>query len=162
VNILKMIIGWVSLWMDKVSGSVLILMMLLTVMDVVLRFFKKPIPGTYELVALAGGVLIAFAVPQTSKEHGQITMDLFPEGRYMVLKNIFFVFTRILGIVFFALLTWYLFQKAGDLRRMGDVTTILNVPLYPVAYGIALCFFVESLVLLMEILTKSTKGVDNV
>ena len=45
--------------MDVVGGTVLTLMMLMTVLDVVLRFFKIPITGTYELVFLGGAVRIA-------------------------------------------------------------------------------------------------------
>ena len=36
--------------MDVVGGTVLTLMMFITVLDVVLRCFKIPITGTYELV----------------------------------------------------------------------------------------------------------------
>jgi TRAP-type C4-dicarboxylate transport system permease small subunit len=161
MNTLKTMVGRVSLWMDSVSGIILILMMLLTVMDVALRFFKRPITGTYELVALAGAMVIAFAVPQTSRENGHIAVDMFPEGRYITLRNTFFVFNRVLGIVLFALLTWYLFQKGNDLRRMGDVSSTLHVPYYPAAYGLALCFLIESLVLLVEIFRKFTSEVDN-
>ena len=161
MNGLKGAVGRVSLWMDGVSGIILILMMLLTIMDVVLRFFKRPITGTYELVALAGAMLIAFAVPQTSREHGHIAVDIFPEGRYVMLRNTFFIFTRVLGIVLFALLAWYLFQKGNDLHRVGDVSSTLHVPYYPVAYGLASCFLVEALVLLVEIFRKSTGEVDH-
>ena len=36
---------------------------LLTLVDVILRGFKRPIVGTYELVALAGAVVIGFSLP---------------------------------------------------------------------------------------------------
>ena len=49
--------------MDVVGGIILTFMMLITVLDVVLRFFKKPITGTYELVFLGGAVVIGCAIP---------------------------------------------------------------------------------------------------
>lgn len=161
MNGLKSMIGRVVLWMNNISGVILILMMLLTVMDVVLRFFKRPITGTYELVAMAGAVVIAFAIPQTSREKGHIAVDIFPEGRYETLRNVFYGFTRAMGIVLFALLSWYLFQKGNDLRSGGDVSNTLRVPYYPVAYGLSFCFLLESFELLMEILRNFTREVDN-
>jgi TRAP-type C4-dicarboxylate transport system permease small subunit len=158
---LKSMIGRVVLWMNNLSGVVLILMMLLTVMDVILRFFKTPITGTYELVAMAGAVVIAFAIPQTSREKGHIAVDIFPEGRYVILRNVFFGFTRAMGIVLFALLSWYLFQKGNDLRSGGDVSSTLRVPYYPVAYGLSFCFLLESFELLTEILRNIRREVDN-
>ena len=38
-----------------IGGVSLTLLMLLTVLDVILRAFHRPVVGTYELVALAGG-----------------------------------------------------------------------------------------------------------
>jgi len=37
-----------------IAGSAIVAMMLLTCTDVVLRYFRKPIPGTYELVCFLG------------------------------------------------------------------------------------------------------------
>ena len=49
-------------WMNGLSGIVLFLMMMLTVVDVALRIFWKPITGTYELVAMAGAVVVVFVI----------------------------------------------------------------------------------------------------
>ena len=44
--------------------------MSLTIADVVLRVFHKPIVGTYELVALSGAVVIGFSMPHTVLAQG--------------------------------------------------------------------------------------------
>ena len=65
-----------SNWMDNVGGSILVIMMMLTVIDIALRISGRPITGTYELVALAGAMVVGFAVPQTTQENGHIGVDL--------------------------------------------------------------------------------------
>jgi TRAP-type C4-dicarboxylate transport system permease small subunit len=151
----------VSIWMDNVGGIILILMMLLTVTDVILRLFGRPITGTYELVALAGAMVIGFAIPQTSRENGHIIVDIAIEGRSNMVKNIFFVFTKLLGITLFVLLAWYLFPKGSYLHSKGDVSSTLQIPYYPAAYGLAFCCLIESVVLLMEVFRKFGREVKH-
>ncbi len=69
----------ISKVMDVVGGVVLSLMMLITVADVILRFFGKPITGTYELVFLAGAVVIGCAIPQTSWQEVHVNVDFVLE-----------------------------------------------------------------------------------
>jgi TRAP-type C4-dicarboxylate transport system permease small subunit len=161
MKVLAEVFSRISIYMDNVGGIILISMMLLTVTDVILRLFGRPITGTYELVALAGAMVIGFAVPQTSRENGHIAVDIAIEGRSKMVKDIFFVFKRFLGIVLFALLAWYLFKKGHHLYIKGDVSHTLQVPYYPAAYGLAFCCLVELVVLLMDIFRKFTSEVKN-
>ena len=63
--------------LTAVAGVALVLLMLLTIADVVLRLLGRPIPGTYELVALAGALAIGLAIPLTSWMRGHIYVDSF-------------------------------------------------------------------------------------
>ena len=62
--------------MDWIGGVVLVFMMLLTVADVILRYIGRPILGTYELVSLAGAVVIGCAMPHTSWGNIHVTVDM--------------------------------------------------------------------------------------
>jgi TRAP-type C4-dicarboxylate transport system permease small subunit len=147
-----------SVWMNTLGGIVLFLMMMLTVVDVILRIFGKPITGTYELVAMAGAVVVAFAIPQTSWENAHIFVDLFVENRSPIVKKIFLFFTKLIGVILFALLAWYLLLKANHLHRSGDVSLTLHMPYYPVAYGLAFCGFVQAAVLALQMLVVFQRG----
>ena len=48
--------------MEAVAGIALIAVMLLIGCDIVGRIFGYPVPGAYELVSLAGGLIIGLAV----------------------------------------------------------------------------------------------------
>ncbi|MBI4966369.1 MAG: TRAP transporter small permease [Desulfomonile tiedjei] len=151
MNTLSAIVTTLSRIMYSVAGVALTGMMVLTVADVALRAFKRPIVGTYELVGLLGAVVIGFAIPQTSRVRGHVLMDFLTGKLPVGLQKGFEVLTRLLAIAIFLIIAWNLWELAGDYRRTGETTLTLQVPLYPVAYGIATCCFVECLVLLVEL-----------
>lgn len=150
-----------SSWMNSLSGIVLFLMMMLTVFDVALRVFWKPITGTYELVAMAGAVVVGFAIPQTSWDNAHIFVDFLLEKRSRTVKITFGCFARLLGIVLFVMLGYYLLLKANHLFKSGDVSLTLQIPYYPVAYGLAFCAFVEVLVLVLHVPMLFRSGENN-
>jgi TRAP-type C4-dicarboxylate transport system permease small subunit len=133
--------------MHVAGGTALVGIMLVTVADVVLRAFKSPITGTYELVGFLGAAAIGFSLPQTSLDRGQVLMDFvtrrLPAGPGRALAAL----TRAVGAGLFALIAWNLFAMGADLRRTGDETPLLHLPHFLLAWGIAAASSVESLVL---------------
>jgi len=133
------------------AGIAITFIMLLTVTDVVLRYFRRPIIGTYELVAFSGAIVIGFAVPLTTFLKGHMLVDFFilklPKG----IRNSVNIFTRLLGIVLFSLLGWNLIKLGMDLYRTGEVSLTLQLPFYPVAFGVGVCCFVQCIVLIVHI-----------
>jgi len=143
--------------MNTVAEAVLFGMMMLTVVDVCLRLFGKPLTGTYELVAVAGAVVIGFAVPQTSWERGHVYVDFLIENRSTAVRNAVYTFTRIVGVIIFALLSYNLLVKGVHLYESGEVSLTLHIPYYPAAMSLALCFFVECLCLIADIFRTYTE-----
>jgi TRAP-type C4-dicarboxylate transport system permease small subunit len=146
----KVVLG-LGIVMDIIGGIVLTLMMLLTVLDVILRFIGKPITGTYELVFLGRAVVIGCAIPQTSWEGGHVSVDLAVERLRGMSRKAMFIFTKLCGIGFFFLLGWNLFALGTTLYTKEEVSLTLHVPYYPVAYILGACSFVECLVLFVFI-----------
>ncbi|MGE5842019.1 MAG: TRAP transporter small permease [Deltaproteobacteria bacterium] len=134
------------------AGIAITFMMFLTVTDVILRSFRRPIIGTYELVAFSGAIVIGFAVPLTTFLKGHVLVDFFvlkfPKG----MRKTVHVVTRLMGIALFFLLGWNMIKLGMDLLRTGEVSLTLQLPFYPVAYGIGVCCFVQCLVLIAHIL----------
>jgi TRAP-type C4-dicarboxylate transport system permease small subunit len=140
--------------MDIVGGVVLTFMMLVTVFDVILRYLGRPITGTYELVYLGGAVVIAFAMPRTSWEGGNVNVDFVLMAFRGRVRVIVMACTRILGLVFFALLGWNLFRLGNTLLQKHEVSLTLHVPIYPVVYALGVCAFVECLILLAMLVSE--------
>jgi TRAP-type C4-dicarboxylate transport system permease small subunit len=145
-------INGLSRFFNIIAGISLTFLMLLTVTDVILRTLKSPIVGTYELVAFSGAVVIGFAVPLTSWLRGHIFVDFFILRFSQKVRNIFNITTRCLVIVLFFLIGWNLIKYGIDLQKSGEVSLTLQMPFYPVAYGVGVCCFVQCLVLICDVI----------
>jgi TRAP-type C4-dicarboxylate transport system permease small subunit len=133
--------------MDIIGGTVLALMMLLTVVDIAMRYLGVPFMGTYELVAMAGAVVIGFGFPQTTMDNANVTVDFLVEGAPRAARNFLLVCTKIMGIVLFAAMGYGLIAKAIELQSVNEASLTLRMPLSPLAYALGACSFVESLAL---------------
>ena len=142
----------ISKFTNFVGGAILAIMMFLTVVDVILRYFKKPITGTFELMAFAGALIIGMSLPKSSLDGAHVNVDLLTEYLSNFWKKLFLIFTKLLGLFLFILLTWAFFLKGNDLYKTHEVTVTLRFPEYPILYGLSLCSFIECLVLLSNIL----------
>jgi TRAP-type C4-dicarboxylate transport system permease small subunit len=134
-----------------IAGLALVSSMFLTCGDVILRCFKAPIVGTYELVGILGALVIGFAVPQTSRVRGQVVMDFLTDKLPYKLRIVLHVVTRFIGIALFAIIAWQIWNLGNDYRTAGEVTLTLQIPTYPVAYAISLCSAIQCLVLFVDI-----------
>ncbi len=143
---------------DWVAGTALVLIMLLTSLDVVLRYLGYPIPGAYDLVSLGGAFVIGFAIPKTSWDRTHVTVDILtaklPAGK----QAVFEVGTRILGLFFFLVIGWNLMKMGIGFMRTGDSTQTLSVPLYPLAFALGLCAFIECIVLVADVVRVASDG----
>jgi TRAP-type C4-dicarboxylate transport system permease small subunit len=144
-------INGISRFLNIIAGISLIFLMLLTITDVILRGFKSPVPGTFEMVAFAGAVVIGFSVPLTSWLRGHIFVDFFILKFSQKGRDIFNIATRCVVIMLFFLIGWNLIKYGMDLQKSGEVSLTLQMPFYPVAYGVGVCCFVQCLVLVCDI-----------
>ncbi len=140
-----------SKWTNGIGGVFLPIMMLITVTDVSLRLFGKPIVGTYELVAYTGALVVAFSIPYTSWARGHIYVDFFIQKLSPGTQKALYTATRIMGIALFFLAAWNLMKFGMDLSRSGEVSPTLQLPFYPVVYAIGAACLVQCLVLVADI-----------
>ena len=144
-------INGISRFLNVIAGISLTFLMLLTITDVILRGFKSPVPGTFEMVAFAGAVVIGFSMPLTSWLRGHIFVDFFILKFSQKGRDIFNIATRCVVVLLFFLIGWNLIKYGMDLQKSGEVSLTLQMPFYPVAYGVGVCCFVQCLVLVCDI-----------
>jgi TRAP-type C4-dicarboxylate transport system permease small subunit len=138
--------------MNVIAYTALTFIMLLTVADVILRFFGHPIVGTFEMVGLGGAVAIGFGIPLTSWLRAHIYVDFIIQKFPNWGKNTMNILTRVISIVLFVLIGYNLFIYATDLYKSGEVSLTRQIPFYPVAYGMGVCCFIQCLVLITDII----------
>ena len=143
------------LLMNYLAAASVVAMMLLTCADVLLRFFKHPILGTYELVGLFGALGIAFAIPATTLSKGHVAVDFMVEKLPAAGQRFFAVIANLLSIALFGLIAWESFIYAGILQSSGEVTLSLEMPFYPVVYVISAASLLVCIVLLLDLVGVS-------
>ncbi|MDX9746370.1 MAG: TRAP transporter small permease [Syntrophales bacterium] len=133
------------------SGIVVMMMMLLTCADVILRFFGHPIPGTYELVGFFGALVISFAMAYTSVERSHIAVEIFFERLPRRVQVFLEGAVTSVSLALFVIITRQCQIYAQDMKHSGEVSLTLGIPVYPVVAGIAVgCAFL-CLALLFDI-----------
>lgn len=144
---------------NSLAAIAVVLMMLLTCADVILRMFRRPIPGTYELIGFLGTLVIAFSLAYTSLEKGHIAVEILVEKLPRKLKVAAGTFASAISAALFALITWQSLAYAADIRQSGEVSVTLTMPIYPFIYGIAAGSGLLCLVLLVESLRSAIRVV---
>lgn len=152
------IINTLSRLMYWIAAVAIVSIVFLTVTDVILRRFRMPIDWAFEVVVLLGAIAIGFSVPQTTIHKGHVLMDFITERLSPRWQRIFSMITRCLGIFIFAIFGWRVFPYGNNLWRSGQVSPILQLPEYPVAYGIGICCFIVCLVLFYDLVQKFKEG----
>ncbi len=142
----------ISRLMNVISYIALTFIMLLTVSDVVLRSFKRPIIGTFEIVGMVGAVVIGFGMPLTSWLRGLIYVDFVIQRFPRWGRNFMNILTRAICIIIFIVIGYNLWGYATDLLVSGEVTPTRQIPFYPIVYGLGIACFVQCLVLIADII----------
>jgi TRAP-type C4-dicarboxylate transport system permease small subunit len=137
--------------MEIVAGTALIGVMLLIGADIVGRIFGCPVPGTYEIVSIAGGLIIGLALPATSRAKAHVSTDLLMEKLSGRTRLFLIVVTRLIGIMIFLLAGYGMVMMGIRLKTSGEATAVLALPFYYVAYAIGGAFLIQTLILFSEI-----------
>jgi len=137
--------------LNYIGGVALTFMMFLTVADVLMRAGGHPILGTYELVSLTLAIVIGFTIPKVSLDRGNVYMEILLEKLSKRDKAIMNTFTRILGLVLFAIIGYNLLLIGNEFHTSGEVSSTLKLPFFPISYFVGICCFVECFVFMFDI-----------
>ena len=147
--------------LDLIAAAAIVAMMSLTCADVVLRLFRKPIPGTYEMVSFLGALAVSFALAHTTADKGHVAVSLLVRKFPAKLQGVFEAIVAVLSFVLFGLISWQSLVYGNDCRVSGEVSLTLELPLHPVIYGVALGTGVVCLVLLVDFINAIEKVRDS-
>lgn len=150
-----------SRFMGIIAICVLVVMMLFTVLNVIMRaFFNSPIPGDVELteVGMVGVGFLGLAWCAMKGMH--IRVDLVVSFLPKRLQAIIDSFGYLIGLGITVLLAWRGFVEGQGYRALKNLSASLGFPIYPfywivaVGYG-ALCLAI--LVLLARSLSEAIR-----
>ncbi len=151
----------ISRVLHVVAQWVIVLMVLLTVTDVLLRYvFSRPILGSYEITQFLMAMVVFASLGYTMTVKGHVCVDLItsklPERAQAVLESV----TSLLALVVFVLATWRNVLFAGTTWRRNDVSGELFIPVSPFILFVALGIAVLCLVLFVHFVQSLARAVQ--
>ena len=158
------ILNFISDLLRSAGALALTLMMLITVVDVVGRFFKHPIFGSVEIVGFLAVAVAAAAMPHTYKVGGHVGVEIITRLLPRKMRLLLDLFTRTLTLILFGVVAWQMFIYAQDMQQAGEVSMNLEFPLHYIVLvlAVSLAFFsgsiVQQIVDTVNQLRKGTTG----
>ncbi len=117
-----------------VACASLMVMVLVTSAEVILRVFRLSLTGAYDIVKIVAAITIAAALPYTTAIKGHVAIEYFfhklgRRGRMLV-----DALMRFGGMALFGLLAWGCVDYGNSLRSRGEVSMTLQLPIFWVPY----------------------------
>jgi TRAP-type C4-dicarboxylate transport system permease small subunit len=115
----------------RLAGMALVVMMLVTVVDVFLRYaFKSPIRGSYELVEVTLLIFVFHGMPTAFLQRRNIVIDLIDTFAGERVLAALIRFSDLLSCVALVLFAWAMLGPATQAYDYGDRKLELNLPIY--------------------------------
>ncbi|MEW5912142.1 MAG: TRAP transporter small permease [Thermodesulfobacteriota bacterium] len=144
--------------LKRLGGVALVGMMVITCVDVIFRYFGKPIFGAVEMVSFMATILLACAMPMTDREKGHVGVDLLVRRLPQRTQHLVDAVTGVMSMLLFAIVSWQMFLYARTMKDSGEVSMSLEFPNYILVYVVAVAFAVLSLVILTEVIQNLSKA----
>ncbi len=126
---------WLGTALGFTSALVLFLMMMVTTVDVIGRYiFNKPLNGGFELTEMMLAALIYCGLPLVSQHREHIVIDTFDTFMSPKVKRALDVIAEIVCSLTLGGIGYLIFRRAARVADYGDTTSVLKLPLAPVAY----------------------------
>jgi TRAP-type C4-dicarboxylate transport system permease small subunit len=143
------------------AATVLFLMMTITAVDVVGRyFFNKPLAGGFEITEIGLALLIYCALPLVSARREHIVIDTFDVFMSQAVKKFL---NRLADVICFMALSgvgYILYRRAVRVAEYGDTTNVLQLPLAPVVYTMSCMIVIAGLMHLVLIFVPHAEQTD--
>jgi len=115
----------------RLAGLALVVMMLVTVVDVALRYaFKSPIRGSYELVEVTLLIFVFHGMPTAFLQRSNIVIDLIDSFVGPRVLAALIRFSDLLSVIALGLFAWAMLGPATQAYEYGDRKLELNLPIY--------------------------------
>jgi len=149
---MEKIIKIITKVMLAVSASILTLMMLITALDVVMRYiFKLPIPGAFELAEYMMAFIVPFAIAYCADQNGHVSVELFYKKLPKYLQKTLRLLISLLTIFFAGIMTWQNFLYIGETCSDHLASSVLLIPAWPFIIPVFIGVGIYSLVLLFQL-----------
>ncbi len=156
LGIVDRVVLFVALW---IGGPVVCFMVLVTVIDVTLRYvFNSPIFGAQDFSTLSLSVMVATAIAYSGRTGGQVSVELFTNLMGPGVTRWTNLIVRLLGMAMLGVLCWQLVLAGLNASTYGEASFALLIPFEPFFYILAAGMFLYALVLVDEFRRQTDDG----
>ncbi|MBI4798098.1 MAG: TRAP transporter small permease [Desulfarculus sp.] len=146
------VVDRVDLGLHYVAGAGLVVMMLATMTDIIVRAMGYPLVGVIEIVSFCGAIVIGLAIPHSTSRKVHIAVDFLTDRLTAKGRARLAVVTRLLGIALFLFASYNFVLYSLDLWRAKEVSGSLRIPFYPLTMGLAFSCLMQALTLVCQLL----------
>lgn len=133
------------------GGAFLVGLMLLTVVNIIVRFFGKTVPGYYDIVLVMLVVPCSFAIVYASVQKTHVVIDILVARFTQRSQSILHVFTSFLGLGLWAVILWTSIGIIPERIRAGEYSTTIGIPYLPFRLAWVFALTILCLVLLIDL-----------
>jgi len=157
-NLLKRILSRVGRRAVVAAGLALISLVLLIAVDVTLRrAFNSPLSFSYEIIEFGLVIVVWGSVLYSTSRERHISIDVLTSRLPAKTRQFFRLTFDFVSAVVLFLIGWQSITHAMDLRDMQRVSSMLDIPLYPFVFIVALGAILAGLILLVNFI-DSVRG----
>lgn len=129
--------------------------MFLTAVDVIGRFFGRPISGSYQISELTQLWIVCLAWPLSIIKSSHVSVKFLIFRMPSVIKKISSILTHLIAMGVFASIAWQGLEMVKRSFRQVELVNILDIPLYPFQIAVPLGAFISFIVLLVQLFMLS-------
>jgi len=130
--------GLVALWLARVAAVIMAFLAMMTFVDVGARyFFNRPFNFAVEITELSMGLIVYLGVGLTTHENGHVRVDFFTLKLGERIRAAIEALTSLIALGFLVVMIWRLWLRALVLFEKHDVSQVLHLPFWPVAFTMA-------------------------
>jgi len=150
---------WLSRCCEWIAIVGLLVVMAVTCVDVIgAKAFRLPVPGALDIVILSQALAIAFAAAITLVHGRHIRVEFLLNILPKPAQRIVNIIMLLIGLGLFIMIISQLYDLGRYFQKGGEVSMEIGIPLYPVAYGIAIAGIPVCLVFIVELLKSFSKS----
>jgi len=149
----------------RVSGGVgaaaVVVMMFLTAVDVLLRyFFNRPVAGSWEITEYLMVITVALTLGYCAAMKGHVRVEVIVSLFSKKAQAFTHSLVLVLGVILFSLMTWQSAVQAVAIHRTGTYSSVLHVPVYPFVWVLFVGSLLITLVFLRDLRETISQAIE--
>lgn len=134
-----------------VAAAVLAAMMMLTAVDVVMRYgVNRPISGAFELTEYMMAVFVPLSIAYCAEQKGHVSVELLMKRFPKYIQTGVGFLTSLLTLLFAAFIAWQNVLYIGETYRDKLTSAVLLIPAFPFIAPVFIGIGVYAMILLLH------------